>query len=70
MREWLKIIREKNGISQQQVARKLHISRQYYQQIESGDRQQKMDITLIVKLSEVFDIPISTIIENEKRYRQ
>lgn len=69
MRAWLKNIRENRGYSQQQVADKLKITRQYYQQIEAGDRQQKMDITLIVKLSEIFGISIEEIAINEKGQR-
>ena len=69
MREWLKNIREKYGYSQQQVANRLNITRQYYQQIEAGDRQQKMDITLIAKLSEIFVISIEEIAINEKDRR-
>lgn len=66
MREWLKRIREQKEISQQEVADRLNISRQYYQQIEAGDRQQKMDISLILRLSECFKISVSEIVQNEK----
>lgn len=69
MRKWLKQIREDNGFSQQQVAEKLKITRQYYQQIEAGDRQQKMDITLSVKLSELFGISVGEIAVMEKEFR-
>ena len=69
MREWLKKLRENSGLSQQEVAEKLNISRQYYQQIEAGDRHQKMDITLVSKISDLFDVTISTIVKNEQDIR-
>ena len=65
MRQWLKELRESSGQTQPQIADKIGITRQYYQQIEAGDRQQKMDITLSVKLSELFGISISEIAAKE-----
>lgn len=65
MRQWLKDMRELKGLSQQNVAEIIGITRQYYQQIEAGERQQKMDITLITKISKAFDISVSQIINNE-----
>lgn len=67
MREYLKKLREEHGYSMQAVADKIGISKQYYQRIEVGDRQQNMDITLAVKLSEIFGISIQSIIEYEKQ---
>lgn len=70
MRKWLKELRKANNFSQQQVADKLKITRQYYQQIEAGDRQQKMDITLIIKLVELFGISVEEIAVKERKIRQ
>lgn len=67
MREYLKKLREERGYSMQVVADKIGISKQYYQRIEVGDRQQNMDITLAVKLSEIFEISIQSIIEYERQ---
>ncbi len=54
----------------QAVADKLGISKQYYQRIEVGDRQQNMDITLAVKLSDIFGVTIQKIIEEEQAIKQ
>lgn len=67
MRDWLKKCREENGITQAQMAKKLDISEGYYSYIESGDRQKRMDITLVSKLSTIFDLPIQRIIEFEEQ---
>ena len=67
MREYLKKLREERGYTMQFVADKLGISKQYYQRIEVGDRQQNMDITLAVKLSEIFGLSIQNIIDYEKK---
>lgn len=66
MREYLKDLRVQAGMSMADVAERFDISRQYYEMIESGDRQRKMDITLIAKISSVFGVPMEQIVENEK----
>lgn len=66
MREYLKSLRESKGMSMQETADKLCISRQYYQMIESGERQKKMDITLVKSISELFDISLEEICKQEE----
>lgn len=65
MREYLKRLREGKGLSMQEMAEKLDISRQYYQMIESGERQKKMDITLVKGISTVLNVSLESIIEEE-----
>ena len=54
-------------MTQKEVAEKLMVSEAYYSYIESGDRQKRMDLTLAVKLSGIFGIPIERIVELEER---
>lgn len=65
MREYLKSMREAQGLTLQDIADKIGISRQYYQLIESGERQKKMDITLVTKIAGIFNVSPETIIEYE-----
>ena len=67
MRQWMKEMREKNGITQAQMGEQLDISEAYYSYIESGDRQKNLDLTLAAKLSVIFGIPIQQIVEFERR---
>lgn len=67
MRKYLEDMRKKLNLSQQDVAEKIGISRQYYNAIERGERQKKMEITLVSKLSDVLDISMQTIIEEESK---
>ena len=67
VREYLKRLREQNGLSMQELADKLDISRQYYQMIESGERQKKMDITLVKGISTALNVSLESIIEEENR---
>lgn len=67
MREYLIEMRKKRGESQQNVADALGISRQYYQQIEQGMRQQRMDIILVSKLADHFGITMNEIVRQEEK---
>lgn len=65
MRSWLKELRENRKLTQQNVADLLGITRQYYQMIESYERQRNMDIALLTKLSEIFQISLIKLVELE-----
>lgn len=65
MREYLKRLREEKGLTVQELAEKLDISRQYYQMIENGERQRKMDITLVKGLSTALNVSLESIIKEE-----
>lgn len=65
MRGWLKDARLEHGMTQLQVANKLDITESYYSLIENGDRQKKMDISLVSKLSVVFGLPVQEIVSLE-----
>lgn len=69
MREYLVGLREECGLSQQDVSKTLNISSQYYSMIERGERQPKMEITLAVQLSNIFNISVQKFIEMEQEYQ-
>lgn len=65
VREYLIEAREKAGLTQQDVANRIGISRQYYQMVETGERQKRMDLSLAGSLSVVLNIPIAEIAQRE-----
>ena len=67
MRDWLREARQKSGKTMAEVAEELGISESYYSYIEAGDRQKKMDITLVAKLSKIFSMGIQQIVELEEK---
>lgn len=69
MREWLKNERIKKGWNMKQVAEKLDITESYYCYIENGERQKNMDITLVAKMSSIFNLTIQQIVELERKYK-
>lgn len=65
MRDYLIDMRKSKNWSQQFVAEKLGITRQYYSYIEAHERQKKMNFIMMKKLSDIFGISIQTIIDFE-----
>ena len=65
MRKWLYDARKKKGFTQKQMGEKLDISEAYYSYIENGERQKKLDLSLVAKLSAILEIPIQRIVEME-----
>ena len=66
MRQYLVSLRNEHGYSQQDVADKLNISRQYYQMIEAGERQKKMDISLASGIATLYGISVMDVENYEK----
>lgn len=66
MREYLKKLREEKGLNQQEMADKIGISKQYYSLIENGERQKKMDITLVSAIATICGVSVEKIIEFER----
>lgn len=67
MREYLKRARERSGLTQQCVAEQIGMSQNYYCDIENYVRQKELRAGVLSKLSEVLDISIETMMEEEKK---
>lgn len=70
MREYLKAMRSERGLTLQNIADKLGITKQYYQLIENGERQQNMDITLACKIADAMGVSLTDIVENERMMKE
>lgn len=68
MREYLKTLRIGKNLTQAKAAKELDISESYYCLIEKGERKQEMSISMLCKLSEVFDVSVSDLIEAERNF--
>lgn len=67
LREYLRELRKKADMSQAAVAEKLGISQNYYSTIETGDRQKNIDLSIVVRLAEIFGVSVEWIAEQERR---
>ena len=65
MRDWLREARIKKNKTMAQMADALDISESYYSYIEAGERQKKMDVTLVVKLAKIFSVTPQQIVKWE-----
>ena len=66
MRLWLKQLRSKTKLSQREIATELGISQNYYSNIENGERQRQLSLSLVIKLAEIFDVSVEWIAEQER----
>lgn len=67
MRDYLKKLRTEKGLTMQDVADRFGISKQYYEMIESGERQKRMDVTLLTKIAGLFEVSIESIVAEEQK---
>ncbi len=59
----IKSLREKNSFSQEELSKKLDISRQTYIKYENGSNE--MPLEILRKLSKIFDVDYSCLIDNK-----
>ena len=60
----IKLIRTVDGISQGELARKLHVTRTYLSQVENGKKQPS--INLLKQFSEKFSVPLPLLFLGER----
>lgn len=70
VREYLKDARTKKGLTQAEVGVKMDIGASTYTMVELGERQKDLNLSWIVKLSDIFEMPINLIIAEEKKYKE
>lgn len=66
MRAWLRKLRDEAEITQEQIAEKLNISQNHYSSIENGKRRSDLNLSLMIKISELFGLTLEQIAELEK----
>lgn len=70
MREWLLNYRKSSNLTQQNVADCLGISKQFYQQIETGQRVKDLDSSMIMAIANVFKVSALNILRAEQKYQK
>ena len=69
MRDYIKKLRDSAKMTQDDIAKKLGISRAYYVRIENGERQKDLDLSLVLNLSKIFGVPVDYIIAEEAKLK-
>lgn len=67
-REYLKKMRNEMGLTMQDMGDALGMSRQYYNLIETGVSQKRMDITLVRKIADIFGVTLEDIARFEQAW--
>ena len=67
MREYLKKLRTDKGMTMLETAKAFGISKQYYEMIESGERQKKMDITMLSNIASLFGVSLEDVVAEERK---
>lgn len=70
MRVWLKDLRESKGLTQQNVADYLGVTKQYYQMVESGSRAKDLTTSIVMSLATLFEISAIEIMRREQAYQK
>ena len=65
MREWLRVIRERNGYSQYKIAKLAGISQGYYASIETGGRGSKLPVDTAKKIAQALRIDWTLFYDDE-----
>ena len=70
MRKYLVELRKKHRFTQQDMAERLQMSRQYYTMIEVGRRSPSMTIEMAQNLAKVLKVSFMEIVRKEKSYKE
>ena len=66
-REYLRKLRTDAGLTMQDVADAFGITKQYYNLIETGVSQKRMDITLVRRIADLFGLTLEQVAEEEQK---
>lgn len=64
MRTKIKTLREGKGISQSQMAEKLHMDERNYKRIESGEKK-TMDTDMLFRIADILEVDATDLLVNE-----
>ena len=68
MRKWLKELRNSRGMTQREMAQKMGITEAYYALIENGQRQKKMDVTILAGIAKATGTSVWRVAVKELAY--
>lgn len=68
MRTWLKELRTERGMTQKEMAQKIGITEAYYALIENGQRQKKMDVTILAGIAKATGTSVGRVAVMELAY--
>ena len=68
MRTWLKDLRISRNMTQKEMAKAIGITEAYYSLIENGQRQKKMDVTILAGIAKATGTSVGRVAVKELAY--
>lgn len=68
MRTWLKDLRISRNMTQKEMAKAIGITKAYYSLIENGQRQKKMDVTILAGIAKATGTSVWSVAVKELAY--
>lgn len=65
MREFLKDLRKERGLSQDEISKRIGLTQSFYSMIETGERVERMNLDMAVKLAKVLGLKLEKFISYE-----
>lgn len=70
MREFLKCLRKERKLTQVEISKRMGISQQYYNMIETGERNERMSLETAMNIAKVLDLEPLDFIKREWEWEQ
>lgn len=68
MREFLRDLRKERKLSQDDIAKRMGLTQSFYSMIETGERVERMNLEMAIKLANVLGIDSGDFIEREMEW--
>ena len=70
MREFLRDLRKERKLSQDDIAKRMGLTQSFYSMIETGERIERMNLEMAIKLANVLGIDSADFIKREMEWER
>lgn len=70
MREFLRDLRKERKLSQDDIAKRMGLTQSFYSMIETGERVERMNLEMTIKLANVLGIDSADFIKREMEWER
>lgn len=70
MREFLRDLRKERKLSQDDIAKRMGLTQSFYSMIETGERVERMNLEMAIKLANVLEIDSADFIKREMEWER
>ena len=70
MREFLRELRKERGLSQDEISKRMGLTQSFYSMIETGERVERMNLEMAVKLANTLGIDSGEFIKRELEWER